>query len=285
VTLRPRLRHVIIPGVAALAMASVDAVRSPVQAQGKLEARFQATLGGLPLGKGAWLIDVREDQFSAAVSGATSGILQVIASSQGTSAVRGTISGGQPVSATYASTIVTGKKLDEVRMVMSGGAVKEFMAEPPATPNPNRVPLTEAHRRNVTDPMTAALLRVPGNGDTFSPEVCKRTLSIFDGRMRYDLQLAFKRLEKVKSEKGYQGNVVVCAVYFSPVAGHIPDRAVIKYLVDQRDAEIWFAPIAGTRLMVPYRISIPTPLGIGMVQATQFVTMPQAASANSIKSH
>lgn len=284
-TLRPRLRHVIIPGVAVLAVATADAGRNPVQAQGKLEARFQATLGGLPLGKGAWLIDVREDQFSATVSGATSGILQVIASSQGTSAVRGTMSGGQPAGATYASTIVTGKKLDEVRMVMSGGAVKEFMAEPPVTPSPNRVPVTEAHRRNVTDPMTAALLRVPGNGDTFSPEVCKRTLSIFDGRMRYDLQLAFKRLEKVQSEKGYQGNVVVCAVYFSPVAGHIPDRAVIKYLVNQRDAEIWFAPIAGTRLMVPYRISVPTPLGIGMVQATQFVTMPQAASANSIKSH
>jgi hypothetical protein len=275
----------IVPGVAVLAVTTADACRSPLQAQGKLEARYHATLGGLPLGKGAWLIDVREDQFSAAVTGATSGILQVIASSQGTSAVRGTMSGGQPVGATYASSILTGKKLDEVRMMMSGGTVKEFMVEPPVMPNPNRVPVTEAHRRNVTDPMTAALVRAPSNGDTFSPEVCKRTLSIFDGRMRYDLQLAFKRLEKVKSEKGYQGNVVVCAVYFSPVAGHVPDRAVIKYLVDQRDAEIWFAPIAGTRLMVPYRISVPTPLGVGMLQATQFISTPQPASANSIKSH
>ena len=284
-SLRPRLRHVIVPGVAALAVATADAGRSAAWAQGRLEARYQATLGGLPLGKGAWQIDVRDDQFSAALSGATSGFLQVIASAQGTSAVRGTISGGQPVGATYASSIVTGKKIDEVRMLMSGGTVKEFMAEPPTMPVPTRVPITEAHRRNVSDPMTAAMIRVPGNGDTFSPDVCKRTLSIFDGRMRYDLQLSFKRLEKVKSEKGYQGNVVVCAVYFSPVAGHVPDRAVIKYLIEQRDAEIWLAPIAGTRLMVPYRISVPTPLGIGMVQATQFVSMAQPASASSIKSH
>jgi hypothetical protein len=276
---------VIVPGVAALAVATLDAGRSAASAQGRLEAHYQATLGGLPLGKGAWEIDVRDNQYSAALTGATAGFLQVIASAKGTSAVRGTVSGGQPVGATYASSIVTGKKMDEVRMLMSGGSVKEFMAEPPTAPFPTRVPVTEAHRRNVSDPMTAAMIRVPGNGDTFSADVCKRTLSIFDGRMRYDLQLSFKRLEKVKSEKGYQGNVVVCAVYFAPVAGHVPERAVIKYLIDQRDAELWLAPIAGTRLMVPYRISIPTPLGMGMVEATQFVSIPQPASASSTKTH
>ena len=252
-------------------------------AQGKLEARYQATLGGLPLGKGAWDIDVRENQFSAALSGATSGFLQIIANAHGTSAARGTVSGGQPIGAAYASSIVNGKKMDEVRMLMSGGSVTDFIAEPPTLPLPTRVPITEAHRRNVTDPMTAAMIRAPGTGDTFSPEVCRRKLSIFDGRMRYDLRLSFKRLEKVKSEKGYQGTVVVCAVYFTPVAGHVPERAAIKYLIEQRDAEIWLAPIAGTRLMVPYRITVPTPLGLGIIQATQFVSIPQPASASSLQ--
>ena len=79
---------------------------------------------------------------------------------------------------------------------------------------------------------------------------------------------------------------MVCAVYFSPVAGYIPQRPVIRYLVDLRDAEVWLAPIAGTRLMVPYRISIPTPFGMGILQATQFVTVPhpQRASANGVRS-
>jgi hypothetical protein len=229
VTLRPRLRNATAFGVAALAMAAADIAGNPTQAQGRLEARYEATLGGLPVGKGAWLIDVRDDQFSATLNGSTSGLVQVVASGRGRSAVTGTVSGGQPAAAAYASSIVSGKKVDEVRMLMSGGTVKELIAEPPTMPSPNRVPLTEAHRRNVTDPMTAAILRAPGNGGTFSPEVCKRTLSIFDGRMRYDLQLAFKRLETVRSERGYQGNVVVCAVYFSPVAGHVAERPVIKY--------------------------------------------------------
>jgi hypothetical protein len=285
VTLRPRLRNATAFGVAALAMAAADAAGNPTQAQGRVEARYEATLGGLPVGKGAWLIDVRDDQFSATLNGSTSGLVQVVASGRGRSAVSGTVSGGQPAAAAYASSIVSGKKVDEVRMLMSGGTVKELIAEPPTMPSPNRVPLTEAHRRNVTDPMTAAILRAPGNGDTFSPAVCKRTLSIFDGRMRYDLQLAFKRLETVRSERGYQGNVVVCAVYFSPVAGHVAERPVIKYLANQRDAEMWLAPIAGTRLMVPYRLSVPTPLGLAMVQAREFISMPQAASRNGIKSH
>ena len=93
--------------------------------------------------------------------------------------------------------------------------------------------------------------------------------------MRYDLQLAFKHLDKVKSERGYQGTVVVCSVYFTPVAGHVPERSTIKYLTEQRDMELWLAPIAGTRLLVPYRASIPTPIGMGVLQATQFVSIPR----------
>jgi hypothetical protein len=191
------------------------------------------------------------------------------------------VSRGQLVPSSYASSIVTDTRQDDVRMAMSNGTVKEYAAEPPTVPNPDRVPLTEAHRRGVNDPMTATLMPVPGTGDTFVPEACPRKLAIFDGRMRYDLQLAFKRLDKVKSEKGYQGNVVVCAIYFSPVAGHIPERAVIKYLIALRDMEVWLAPIAGTRLMVPYRVTIPTALGLGLMQATEFVSAPQSARASA----
>jgi hypothetical protein len=267
-----RTALVLIPAL--IAFAAADAAR----AQGRLDARYVATLGGVSLGKGAWLVDIREDSFTSAISGATSGVLRLISSGRGSSASRGTVSDGRPTPSSYSSTIETSKKYDEVRMVLSGGNVKEFIAEPPNTPNPERIPISEAHRRGVQDPMTASILRVPGNGNTFVPQACNRTLPIFDGRMRYDLQLAFKRLDKVRSEKGYQGTVVVCSVHFLPIAGHVPDRAVIKYLTALRDIEIWLAPIAGTRLMVPYRISLSTPFGQGVVHATQFVSIPQTSS-------
>jgi Protein of unknown function (DUF3108) len=246
-----------------------------VRAQGKLDATYVVTLSGVPIGNGSWSIDVQDDQFSARASGATSGLLRVFTSGQGSSMSRGTMSGGQPQSSTYASMILADKHSDEVRVWFSGGNVKDYLADPPSAPSPDRVPITEASRKGVADPMTATLIRVPGTGDTFVPEACQRTLAIFDGRMRYDLQLVYKGLNKVRAEKGYQGTVVVCAVYFTPVAGHIPDRAAIKYLAAQREMEIWLAPVAGTRLMVPFHASVPTPLGLGILQATQFVSIPQ----------
>jgi hypothetical protein len=264
----------LLAGLSALAIAGADAA----SAQGKLNAHYVATLGGVSLGKGIWLLDVREDSFTSAVSGATTGVLRLLASGRGTSASRGRVSDGKPIPSSYSSTIETSKKYDEVRILMSGGDVKEFIAEPPNAPNPDRIPIAEAHRRGVQDPMTASILRVPGTGNTFIPQACNRKLAIFDGRMRYDLELSYKRLDKVRSEKGYQGTVVVCAVHFAPIAGHVPDRAVIKYLVDLRDIEIWLAPIAGTRLMVPYRIQLSTPFGRGLVQATQFVSIPQTGA-------
>jgi hypothetical protein len=245
--------------------------------QGRLDARYSATLGGVSFGKGAWLVDIGEDQFTSAVSGATAGVLRLVASGRGTSAARGAVVGGQLVPSTYASSIETNKKYDEVRMVLQNGAVTEYLAEPPTMPNPERIPLAESHRKGVLDPMTASILPVPGNGNTFVPQACDRKIAVFDGRMRYDIQLVYKRLDKVKSDKGYQGTVVVCSVYFSPVAGHIPDRAVIKYLTDLRDIELWLAPIAGTRMMAPYRVSLSTPVGRGVVQATQFMSLPQTA--------
>ena len=120
--------------------------------------------------------------------------------------------------------------------------------------------------------MTGSMMRVPGTGDPLTPEACRTGAGIFDGRLRYDLKLDFKRMETVKAERGYHGPAVVCAIYFTPVAGYIPDRPVIKYLAAQRNIEIAFVPIAGTRILVPFRMTIPTPFGPAMLEATSFVT-------------
>ena len=56
---------------------------------------------------------------------------------------------------------------------------------------------------------------------------------------------------------------------------------MIKYLTELRDIELWLAPTAGTRLMVPYRASLSTPLGQGLLQATQFVSMAQSGHGPS----
>jgi hypothetical protein len=241
-------------------------------AQGRLEAHYEATLAGIPVGSGAWTIEIAEDQFSASASGGTVGLLKAFASGSGTGAAQGRVVNGAPVSSSYSATTTTAKKSEAVHVTLVNGNVRDYGIEPEPPVDPDRIPLTEAHRRGVFDPMTGSMLRVPGTADLLTPDACRTGAGIFDGRMRYDLKLDFKRMETVKAEKGYHGPVVVCAIYFSPVAGYIPDRPVIKYLAAQRNIEIAFAPVAGTRILVPFRMVIPTPFGTAMLEATRFVT-------------
>jgi Protein of unknown function (DUF3108) len=247
----------------------------PATAQGRLEAVYTASIAGIPIGHGNWIIEITDDQYTAAASGTTTGILRFFTGARGTGAAHGTVNGGQPVPTSYGATITYDRKVDDVRIALVGGNVTDFAVEPPLPPIPDRIPVTDADRRGVFDPMTSMLNRVAGSGDPVSPEACNRKVAVFDGRVRYDLHSEYKRMETVKAERGYAGPAVVCAVFFTPIAGYIPNRPAIKYLVELRDAEVWLAPISGTRVLVPFRFSMPTPLGTGLLQATEFVTVAQ----------
>jgi Protein of unknown function (DUF3108) len=269
----PRRARWLLPVLAALIVAAASGAQ-PAFAQGKLEAQYEATLAGIPVGRGAWNIEISDDQFAASAVGGTAGLLKSFSSSSGTGSAQGRVVNGALVSTNYSASTTTSKKSEAIHMVLSNGTIKEYAIEPEPPVDPDRVPVTEAHKKGVFDPMTGSMLRVPGTADPLSPEACRGSAAVFDGRMRYDLKLDFKRMETVKAEKGYQGPVVVCAIYFTPVAGYIPDRPVIKYLVSARNMEIAFAPVAGTRILVPFRVVIPTYLGIAMLEATSFVTTP-----------
>lgn len=271
--IRPRPTSTSAPRLLGLLAAAMLALPgAPASAQGKLDARYEVTLAGIPVGKGSWVVDISDDQYSASASGGTSGLLKAFASGSGTGGSQGRIVNGALLPLAYSATVITSKKSETIRMSLNAGNIKEFAIEPEPHVDPDRILVTDAHRRGVSDPMTGSLLRVPGTADPVSPEACRTGGAIFDGRMRYELKLDYKRMEHVKAEKGYSGPVVVCAIYFTPVAGYIPDRPVIKYLAAQRNIEAWFAPIAGTRILVPFRMLIPTPFGTGMLEATQFVS-------------
>jgi hypothetical protein len=268
--------------VCVLAAVAADASH-PTAAQGRLEAEYTASVAGIPIGRGSWIIDISEDQYNAAANGSTTGILRFFTSARGTSAAQGSFNGRQTVAANYAATIDYDRRIDDVHIALIGGNVKDYSVEPPLPPRPDRIPVSDADRRGVVDPMSSALSRVAGSGDPVSPEACGRKVAVFDGRVRYDLRSEFKRIEMVKAEKGYQGPAVVCTVFFVPISGYVPDRPVIKYLIDLHDAEVWLAPISGTRVLVPFRFAMPTPIGNGVLQATRFVSLPPLPHAVSAK--
>ena len=78
------------------------------------------------------------------------------------------------------------------------------------------------------------------------------------------------RMDKVAIESGYSGPILVCGVVLQPIAGYRADSMTVKYIAGRRDMELWFAPIAGTSIMAPVRVLMPTLIGTLTIQADQF---------------
>ena len=104
-------RHAIVVGAAALALTIADAERGHALAQGKLDARYTVTLAGLPIGQGAWVIEIGDNCFTASASGATSGLLQVFASGHGQSAS----AGASPAGSSFLQLRIAHRHRPEVR--------------------------------------------------------------------------------------------------------------------------------------------------------------------------
>jgi Protein of unknown function (DUF3108) len=157
--------------------------------------------------------------------------------------------------------------------------VKDLTPTPP--PSSDRVPVTNSNRQGIVDPLSALLFSATAAGEDLSQEACRRTLPIFDGHQRYDLKLAFKRMDKMTAEKGYAGPVVVCSLSYEPIAGHRANIPLVKYLSEGREMEIALAPIAGTRLLAPFRLSIVSTLANLMIEANRFETTMAPAPAGA----
>ena len=274
-------RIAIVP-VLATALAAV-CLPVTAHAQVRLEAQYTARLSGLPIGNGSWTIDITDGHYTAAASAVTTGLVRLLTGASATGVARGTLLAWRSMASNYSATIKTNDKTDEVQLTVLGGVIRDAKVSPPVGPDPDRVPLTDAHQQGVTDPMTASIMPVQGTADPRGPEACQRVLSVFDGRLRYDVQLIFKRMDTVKADKGYVGAAVVCTGKFIPVGGFNPTKVAIKFLMSTHDIELWLVPLAGTRMMVPFRAQLETPIGLGVIEATQFVATSGKAASRGAK--
>jgi len=116
------------------------------------------------------------------------------------------------------------------------------------------------------DPISALLL--PVRNTTASP--CDRSLPLFDGRRRYDLQLREDgMMEMNDAEGGYNGPAMRCTVGMLPVAGY-ERKTLIKLLAREDSIRVWLAPLEGTDVWVPVRMTLRTPFGGAVMRATRF---------------
>ncbi|ABS67182.1 DUF3108 domain-containing protein [Xanthobacter versatilis] len=254
-------------------LASSDAAR----ADGRLEAKYTLTVGSVELGRGSIVVEAGDTAYEITGAARVTGVLRAVSSGKGAAASRGALSGGKMVPRIYAMNAEADGKAETARIAIAGGAVKEMDVEPPLKPLPDRVPLTPDTLQNVIDPMSGAFIYVPGTADLLSAAACDRSIPVFDGRQRYDLKLSFLRTEKVKTE-GYAGPAVVCGVRYSPIAGHRPTRYTVKYMEENKDMQVWLVPVAGTRLLAPFKVSVATMIGTAVLTASSFETQEKTGT-------
>lgn len=251
----------------ALACVIVVASGMSAHAQGRLKAQYTISMTGVSIGQIVWLVDLGENRYVTSAHGKASGVLSVLVNGEGSVVTHGVIADGQLIPSYFTSNISDDEGKSELRMTFEDGVVKD-LAEPP--PRPDRVPVTEADRRDVSDPLSAMLIAAQADGDPLASANCNRVLSIFDGRRRYNLALAFKRIDRVNIEHGFSGLVLVCGVVLQPIAGYLAGSMLVKYVAGRRDLELWFAPIAGTPFIAPIRVLMPTLIGTLEIKAEQF---------------
>lgn len=238
-------------------------------AQGKVDARYTISMTGVTIGHIEWTIRIDDGAYATTASGKASGVLSVLMNGEGIVTAQGRIADDHLEPSSFTSTITDEDGTIKLTMTFADGAAKEDITPQPPQ-RPDRLPVTDADRRDVADPLSAVLIRTKLGGGAFAAADCDRTLKIFDGRRRYNLALSHGRVDKLAIERGYRGPVLVCSVVLQPVAGYRADSMIVKYVAGRRNMELWFAPIAGTAIMAPVRVLMPTLIGTLKIQADQF---------------
>jgi hypothetical protein len=251
----------------ALMLAGFGATSAMAQAN-QWRASYGVSLIGLPIGTAQVTASLDPQRYAIEVQARLTGLAGMVTGGRGAGSSSGALAQGRPLSQGYSASGTNGRESRTVRMALAGGAATAIAIEPPIERKPDHIPVTDAHRRGVTDPVSALLMPVPAGQSALSAAACNRSIPVFDGNARYDIALSFAGTRKI-DRPGFKGEVVVCNARYVPIAGHRNGRAT-RYMAENRDIQAWLAPVPGTSLVAPYRISVRSELGLVVIEATRF---------------
>ena len=174
---------------------------------------------------------------------------------KGTTRSSGTLNGARPQPGNYSFDFRGSTGAGAVHLGFGEAGVSSLSIWPARSLAADTVPLKGKHLKGVLDPLSAVLAMTRTGGK--SP--CGRKVAIFDGQQRFDLELYYRRKQPLG-----RGKAIVCRVKYRPIAGYRANDET-KTMSRSTGIEIAFRPVAGTGLMVPDQITIPTisgPIGL-----------------------
>jgi hypothetical protein len=269
----------------ARAVAAILAISAAPAGAASLKADYGISLAGIPIGSATLTADLTGDRYKMEIQARMTGLVGAITGGAGGATATGSVGGARPLPGSYAMTSRSSSDQRTVRLGLNSGNVASVDISPPIEERADRVPVKDPHKRGILDPVSALLMPVMGHGDPLDPGVCNRTLPVFDGAARFDVVLSYAETRNVETA-GYNGPVIVCNARYVAIAGHRADRPATKFMEENRDLSAWLAPVEGTRLLLPLRISVRTMIGTSVIEATRWTpegdpAKPTKASARA----
>lgn len=234
---------------------------------------YRITLAGLTLGTADLGGTFEGDRYTLSMSAQLTGVAGLLSGSgRGAASATGAIVGSRLVPTGFSATGRSGSAERTVRVAIYSGNANRIEINPPFQENPDlppRVPLREGDKLGITDPLSAIVAVAAQRAKPDEAANCNRTVPVFDGTQRFDIVMSFAETKHIE-KPGFTGDVLVCDVRYVPVAGHRPERPSVKFMTDNRDMNVWLAPVEGSRVLVPIRISVKTMMGTTVVEAEKW---------------
>lgn len=286
ITITPSGRAATMTLLSGLACLALCGTATTARADARLTGHYVISMIGVTIGHITWTTDVMAGAYRTTANGKASGALSMLVNGEGQIATSGTMTASPAGNGAagamrltpsfFTSNVIEDGEATGLQMTFDKGSVKTLRidaASKQKAREDGRIPVTEADRQNVSDPLTAMLIGTPPSANPLTPAACDRLLEVFDGQRRYNLVLSYKRIDRIKVDVGYAGPVLVCGVMLKPIAGYRADSMLVKYAGGKRDMEIWFAPMASQPLIAPVRLVMPTLIGTLEIEADRFETI------------
>lgn len=220
---------------------------------------YAISLTGIPIGVASLDGTVNGRRYDLVLTSRFTGLVGLVMGLKIDAKSQGTASDTLITPARYDLTVASSGNKRTVLMKMTSGDVTTLEVEPPLPERPDRVPVLPEHKKDVVDPLGGLLFPVP-DAATGKPLNCERSIPVFDGAARFDINLTPDHEEALKII-GYDGPVAVCSVRYIPISGHRPKRGTTAFMETNRDIEVKLAPYRGSQFAVPLEIAVPTLVG------------------------
>lgn len=234
-----------------------------------LKVNYDLSLAGLSIGKVDLSSTFTGPKYELQGNVKMTGLVRLFTGGKGFANASGTIAGAQLQPRDFAVTSKSSKEQRTIRMGLASGNVKDLEINPPVEPKSDRVPVKDADKKGVIDPLSALIMPAVASKSLTDEANCNRTLPVFDGATRQDVILTYGETKNVELP-GYSGPVLVCNARWVPIAGHRTERPATKFMQDNTDMNVWLAPVEGQRVLFPIRVSVRTMVGMGELEAASW---------------